>query len=346
MRIAQIAPLQVAVPPHQYGGTERCVSQLTEALVALGHDVTLFASQDSHTSAHLIAPVEHAINFDPDIAVQGYEIGMLAQIYRQASVFDVIQAHLGPSVLPYAAQAVTPTVITLHDRLDQPDRRYAFRQYRQLNYVAISQSQQAFLPELHWVGVVHHGVDVASFPFSPDPGTYLAFVGRISPQKGPDRAIAVAQMTGIPLKIAAKVDTAERPYFEHTIQPLLADPIIDFLGEVDESRKRDLMSHALALILPIDWPEPFGIVFTEALACGTPVLTCPLGAAPEVVQDGETGYLCSTIEDLAEAATQIPTSISRMHCRQYAEERFDTRYMAHQYVQIYDQLVNENTWQS
>src|SRR5579884_3338437 len=155
MRIAQIAPLQVAVPPRQYGGTERCISQLTEALVALGHDVTLFASQDSHTSARLIAPVEHAVNFDPDIDVESYQIGMLAQIYRQANRFDVIHAHLGPVVLPFAAQAATPTVITLHDRLDQPDRRYAFRQYRHLTYVAISQSQQAFLPELHWVGVVH-----------------------------------------------------------------------------------------------------------------------------------------------------------------------------------------------
>jgi glycosyltransferase involved in cell wall biosynthesis len=339
MHIAQIAPLQVAVPPKRYGGTERCVYNLTESLVAAGYDVTLFASNDSHTSARLIAPVVQAINFAPDVEVQAYHIGMLTELYRQASAFDVIHSHLDYQVLPFAANSATPTVISLHGRLDRPDYLYPLRQYRHLNYISISHSQQSFLPELNWVGMVHHSVDVAAFPYNAKPGKYLAFVGRISPEKRPDRAIAIAKMTGIPLKIAAKVDSTERPYFEECIRPLLDDQLIEFLGEVDEQRKRDIIGNALALILPIDWPEPFGIVFIEALACGTPVLTCPCGAVPELLQDGVTGYIRSTTEGLAEAALRVKTSISRARCRQYAQEHFDNQRMAQQYVEIYEHVL-------
>ncbi len=338
MHIAQVAPLQVAVPPKRYGGTERCVYNLTESLVALGHHVTLFASSDSHTSAHLIAPVARAINFAPEVEIQAYHIGMLTELYRKASAFDVIHSHLDYQVLPFAANSTTPTVISLHGRLDRADYIYPLRQYRHLNYISISRSQQSFLPDLNWVGMVHHSVDVAAFPFRPRHGDYLTFVGRISPEKRPDRAIAVAKMTGIPLKIAAKVDSTERPYFEKHIKPLIDDQLVQFLGEVDEQRKRDIIGNALALILPIDWPEPFGIVFIEALACGTPVLTCPCGSVPELLQDGVTGYIRSTTEELAEAALRIKTSISRARCRQYAREHFDNERMAQQYVEIYEHV--------
>jgi glycosyltransferase involved in cell wall biosynthesis len=342
MRIAQIAPLQVSVPPKHYGGTERCVSNLTESLVALGHDVTLFASKDSCTSARLMAPIAQAINFATDVDIQAYHIGMLAEIYQQARSFDIIHAHLDGPVLPFAAQSLTPTVITLHGRLDRHDQRYLLRHFRHLNYVAISQSQRASLADLHWVGMVHHSVDVTSFPFSAQHGDYLAFVGRMTPEKRPDRAIAVAKLTGIPLKIAAKIDPTERPYFEEQIQPLLDDPLIHFLGEVDEQHKRELMRDALALILPIDWPEPFGMVFIEALACGTPVLTCPCGSVPELLQDGVTGYIRNTVEALAEAASHIKTSISRTRCRQYVQKRFDNQRMAKQYIQVYERVLQES----
>src|SRR5215469_2412582 len=229
MHIAQIAPLQVAVPPKRYGGTERCVYNLTESLIALRHDVTLFASSDSHTSARLIAPVAQAINFAPNVEIQAYHVGMLTELYRQASAFDVIHSHLDYQVLPFATNSATPTVISLHGRLDRQDYIYPLRQYRHLNYISISHSQQSFLPDLNWVGMVHHSVDVADFPFTTRPGAYLAFVGRISPEKRPDRAIAVAQMTGIPLKIAAKVDSTERPYFEKHIKPQIDGRLVQFL---------------------------------------------------------------------------------------------------------------------
>jgi len=334
MRIAQIAPLQVAVPPHTYGGTERVVANLTEALIRAGHDVTLFASGDSQTSARLISPTPRALGFHPDLDEQAYHLAMLHDIYAYAHHFDIIHSHLDYLTLPFAEQSDTPTVITLHGRLDAPAHRRVFQSYRDVPLIAISASQRNELPGVNWLATIHHSVDVAEFPYSPTPGKYLAFVGRISPEKRPDTAIEVAKLAGIPLKIAAKVDPKDQQYFEREVQPLLDHPLIEFLGVVDEQAKRQLMRDALALLSPIDWPEPFGMVFIESLACGTPVLTCPRGSAPELLRDGVTGYMRTSVEELAEAAQQV-AGVSRAGCRAYAERHFNLDRMAQEYTEAY-----------
>lgn len=336
MRIAQVTPLQVAVPPHKYGGTERVVYNLTEALVKLGHDVTLFATGDSHTSAKLVPGLDKAINFDPKVDAYAHHVAFLRDVYARASEFDVIHSHLDFLTLPFTTMTKTPTVMTLHGRLDQPEYSRVFNAYPNVNYVSISDAQRRDIPDMHWVATVHHGVDVSSFKFYPKPENYLCFVGRIAPEKRPDRAIEVAKRAGIKLKIAAKVDPKDEKYFHREIEPLLDHPMIEWLGQVDEQGKRELMGNALALILPIDWPEPFGMVFIEALACGTPVLTCPQGSVPELLQDGVTGCVRCTVDDLVEAVKELPR-ISRRQCRQYAESRFDTRRMALEYVNVYSQ---------
>ncbi len=343
MRIAQIAPLHVAVPPRNYGGTERVIANLVEALVQLGHDVTLFASGDSQTSAELVPCAPEAFNFDPTINACAYHVAMLADIYRQADRFDVLHSHLDYLTLPFTRWTTTPTVLTLHGRLDLPHQRRVFRAFPDVNYVSISKSQQSFIPHLNWVGTVHHSVDVGSFPFKSTPGDYLAFVGRIDPEKGPEHAIAIAKKVGIPLKIAAKVDPAEKRYYDEVIKPLLDDPLIEYLGPVDEQRKRTLLADALALLLPIHWDEPFGMVFIEALACGTPVLTCPRGSVPELLRDGVTGYARCEDEELVQAVRRVHT-ISREGCRAYAKRHFDIHRLALEYVNIYCRVRQRKTF--
>jgi len=314
------------------------VYELTEALVQLGHEVTLFASGDSHTSARLVTTLERAINFDPAMDVTAYHIGMLEDVYGDAERFDVIHSHLDYLTLPFARRSGTPTVLTLHGDLATLNAQHAYPRYPNANYVSISNAQRASLPDLHYVATIHHGVDVQSFPFVAEPGEYLAFVGRISPDKRPDVAIEIALRAGIPLKLAAKLDHHEMPYFDEVIRPLLNHPSIEWLGEIDEAAKRALMAHALALLVPIGWPEPFGMVFIEALACGTPVLTCPTGAAPELLEDGVTGYSSADKETLVVAAQSI-ARISRRGCRAYAQRRFDTRVMASNYLNVYQQVL-------
>ena len=343
MRIAQVVPLHVAVPPLGYGGTERVVYELTEALVHMGHEVTLFASGDSRTSARLIPMVDRAINFDPLIDAAGYHAAMLDEVYDRASQFDIIHSHLDYLTLPFARRVSTPTVLTLHDQLARPEAGRLYERYRRANYVSISDSQRRDFPGLNYVATVHNAVDVDRFPFVAEPGKYLVFVGRMSPQKRPDVAIEIAKRTGIPLKIAAKIDHREELYFKETIEPLLDHPLIEWLGQVGEQEKRQLMANALALVLPIEWPEPFGMVFIEALACGTPVLTCPRGAAPELLTDGVTGY-CSADLDALVAATRKIHRISRRGCRSYAQQRFDTQLMAAKYVRVYDQCMGRDYW--
>lgn len=337
MRIAQVVPLQVAVPPHAYGGTERVVHNLTEALVKLGHDVTLYASGDSHTSARLVPFIDRAIRFDPNVDAVAYHVAMLKDLYTHANQYDVIHSHLDYLTNPFVETTATPTVITLHGRLDQPEVRRVLGTYPHTSYVSISESQRSDVPDLNWVATVHHGVDVESFDFYPDPGDYLCFVGRIAPEKRADRAIEIAKRSGVPLKIAAKVDPKDEDYFHAEIEPLLDHPLVEFLGEVDEMRKRELMGKALALVLPIDWPEPFGMVFIEALACGTPVLTCPRGSVPELLCDGVTGYIRANPRELTACVHKL-RDISRVRCRAYAKQRFDTRRMALEYVNVYSQV--------
>lgn len=337
MRIAQVVPLHVAVPPAGYGGTERVAYNLSEALVKLGHDVTVFASGDSHTSGRLVPGVDKAINFSTDIDASAYHIAQLMDVYGRAGEFDVIHSHLDHMTLPFIEQSKTPTVITLHGRLDAPESQRALRMYRQANYISISDSQRRDIPELNWVATVHHGVDVDSFPFYHEAGDYLCFVGRMSPEKRPDRAIEIAKRAGIPLKIAAKVDAKEAGYFHSEIEPLLDHPLIHWMGQLGEKDKRKLMGRALALVMPIDWPEPFGMVFIEALACGTPVLTCPMGSVPELLVDGVTGCVRCTVEEMADAVKEL-RHISRLGCRRYAEKRFDMLRMALEYVNVYSNV--------
>jgi len=337
MRIAQVVPLQVAVPPKAYGGTERVVFNLTEALVKLGHDVTLFASGDSRTSAHLVPGIERAINFARNVDVAAHHVAMLQDVYRRADSFDVIHSHLDYLTLPFLGMTPTSTVLTLHGRVDAPEYQRVYRAYPDANYVAISNSQRSDAPNVNWIGMAYHGIDVEDFTFYPKPGDYLCFVGRISPEKRADRAIEIATRAGIPLKIAAKVDPTDEDYFNAEIKPLLKHPLVEYLGQLDEMSKRELMGKSLALVLPIDWPEPFGMVFIEALACGTPVLTCPCGSVPELLRDGVTGYIRRTVAELA-ALVPALSSISRAGCRAYAKQRFDTRRMALDYVNIYSQV--------
>jgi len=334
MRIAQISPLQVAVPPHNYGGTERVVANLTEALVQAGHDVTLFASGDSQTSARLISPVPHALGFSPEVDAQAHHIALLHDIFAYAHQFDIIHSHLDYLTLPFAEQSATPTVITLHGRLDTESYRRVFQSYPTVPLIAISESQRNELAGVNWLATIHHSVDVADFAYSPTPGSYLAFVGRISPEKRPDTAIEVAKLAGIPLIIAAKVDPKDQKYFEREVKPLLDHPLITYVGVVDEHTKRQLMRDSLALLSPIDWPEPFGMVFIESLASGTPVLTCPRGSAPELLHDGVTGYIRATTEELAEAARNV-AGVSRAGCRAYAERHFSLDRMAQEYIEAY-----------
>lgn len=341
MRIAQLAPLRVAVPPAHYGGTERCIANLTEELVRLGHDVTLFASGDSHTSARLVKYIPKAVGFDPKIEYNAYHVAMLAEVYRQADRFDVIHSHLDYLTLPFTSLTATPTLLTIHGRIDGAEYQRAYEAYRHAYYVSISASQQAQMPDINWLGTVHHSVDVDDFRFSPHPGAYLAFVGRASPEKGLDRAIRIAIRAGVPLKIAAKIDPTEQDYFDQTIAPLLEHPLIEFLGEQDEAGKREVLGHALALLAPINWPEPFGMVFIEALACGTPVLTCPCGSVPELLEDGVTGFIRRTDDELVAAVAQV-AGISRRRVRHYAQERFDIRRMAREYLNLYA-LVQRRT---
>lgn len=334
MRIAQVAPLHLTVPPQNYGGTERCIFNLTEALVEAGHEVTLFGANGSNTSARLVSMRDEPLRFNSKVDATALHLAMLQNVYSRASEFDVIHSHLDYLTLPFAAASSTPTVMTLHGRLDGPETVEILRTFKDCNYVAISGSQRSQIPDLNWAATIHHAIDLRQIAFYEQPGSYLVFVGRITPEKGPDRAIRIAQSAGVSLKIAAKIDPAYRKYYDQVIKPMLDDPTIEFLGPVNEKRKLDLMGNALALLEPIHWPEPFGMVFIEALACGTPVLTCPHGSVPELLRDGVTGFACESDDDLVAAVRQVG-QVARAGCREYVRQKFDIHEMALEYVEVY-----------
>ncbi len=344
MRIAQIAPLYEAVPPKFYGGTERVVSYLTEALVELGHDVTLFASGDSITSATLEAAWPRALRLDPSIRDPfAPHVLLLEQVRRVAGDFDVLHFHL--DYLPFSlfADAETPSVTTLHGRLDLPELQPVFNTFSDSPVISISQSQRLPLPQARWLGNVYHGLPEKLL--TPQPHCepeYLAFLGRICPEKRVDTAIRIAAMSGLPLKIAAKVDKADQEYFKTEIEPLLRHANVEFIGEIDEARKPEFLSRAKALLFPIDWCEPFGLVMIEAMACGTPVIAFNRGSVPEVIDHAVTGYIVEDVQG-AVAALQRLDELSREEIRAQFERRFTAQAMAREYVDRYTALIEQRS---
>ena len=340
MRIAQVSPLYEPVPPALYGGTERIVGYLTEELVERGHHVTLFASGDSRTEAKLVAPTPQGLRLaSPPQDDMVFHLLELAKVFEQTREFDVIHCHVGHLAFPFARLARAPSLHTLHGRLDLPETFPIYRYFRAEPLVSISHAQRQPFKGLGvtWAGTVYHGLPAERYAFSPGGGEYLAFLGRISPEKRPDLAIALAKRVGLPLKIAAKVDPVDRRYFEEEIEPLMDDPLIDFIGEIGEDAKAPFLGRARALVFPIDWPEPFGLVVIEALACGTPVIARRCGSVGEIIEPGHTGLIAHTVEELASAARRIDR-IDRAACRREAETRFSVGRMADDYEAIYARL--------
>jgi glycosyltransferase involved in cell wall biosynthesis len=342
MRIAQIAPLFESVPPRLYGGTERVVSYLTEELVRRGHDVTLFAAGDSRTRAHLVPVVERATRLHPserDLCATD-AIRQLDMVFGRARDFDMIHSHVDSLALPFSHLVSTPTVHTLHGRLDLPHVATLYRHFTDVPLVSISDAQREPLAPLgvRWAGTVYHGQPLERYHFTAETGEYLAFLGRCSPEKQVDVAIEIAKHVGMPLKIAAKIDDADRQYFERVVAPLLDDPLVEFIGEIGEEQKPAFLGGARALLFPVDWPEPFGLVMVEAMACGTPVIARPCGAVPEVVVDGRTGFLGSSLLELAEAVKRTD-EIDRAECRRHVERQFSVARMADGYEAVYRRLV-------
>jgi glycosyltransferase involved in cell wall biosynthesis len=347
MRIAQVAPMYEAVPPHRYGGTERVVSYLTEELVRRGHDVTLFASGDSRTSARLVPTTERSLRerFSlqemQELAIPLHQ-AMLSEVMQRADEFDIIHSHNDYWIFPFERFVSTPVVTTLHGRLDLRFLPPIFQQYPRANVVSISYHQRAPLAHVrpHWVGTVYNAIPAEEFPFSDRPGDYLLFLGRIAPEKRLDWAIEIAKRAGIKLKIAAKIDVYDQEYYEREIAHLLDHPLIEFLGEADEQQKRELLAGAYALAFPIDWPEPFGMVMIEALACGTPVLAMNRGSVPEILRHGVSALIGNSVDELVDLAPKIRL-LDRHACRREAERRFSSRVITEDYEQIYQRVIAE-----
>ncbi|MDM0108810.1 glycosyltransferase family 4 protein [Variovorax sp. J22R24] len=344
MKIAQIAPLYEAVPPRLYGGTERVVAHLTDALVDQGHEVTLFSSGDARTRARLVATREQALRLDPrplksDLASH---LSLLQEVRRRADQFDVLHFHIDMLHFPLFEELAGRTLTTLHGRLDIADLPDTYARWKEYPLVSISNDQRKPLPDANWYGTVHHGVAHEHLRFSSTArGDYLAFLGRISPEKRPDRAIEIAKAAGVPLRLAAKVDHVDREYFQGEIRPLLDHPLIDYVGEIGDEQKSGFLGNARALLFPIDWPEPFGLVMIEAMACGTPVIAWRRGSVPEIIDEGVTGFI---VDDVPQAADAVKAArdLPRGRIRQVFEERFTAQAMARRYAELYWQLARDH----
>jgi glycosyltransferase involved in cell wall biosynthesis len=341
LRIAQVAPLYESVPPQLYGGTERVVSWLTEELVELGHDVTLFASGDSRTSGRLVPVCPKSLWRDPDTReTLPQHVRMLELVFRDLSRFDVIHFHCDYIHFPLVRRLPCANVTTLHGQIHLHDVRAIFSEYNELPLISISHAQRRPLPDANWQATVYHGLPRHLHTFQPEAGNYLAFLGRISPEKGLDRAIEIARRAGMPLKVAAKIYEEDRVYFQSKIAPLLNNSrsFVEFIGEVGGARKNEFLRGAAALLFPIDWAEPFGLVMIEALACGTPVIAWRKGSVPEIIDHGVTGFVVDNLEEATACVARLP-EIRRAECRRVFEQRFDSRRMALDYVKVYRQLV-------
>jgi glycosyltransferase involved in cell wall biosynthesis len=342
MRIAQVAPLYESVPPKYYGGTERVVSYLTEELVRQGHEVTLFASGDSETNAKLVAACPRSLRLDKSCQDQlAHHYVMLEKVFQRAAEFDIIHFHVDYMHFPLSRRQGLTHVTTLHGRLDIPDLVPLYQEFREMPVISISNGQREPLPWANWQATVYHGLPADIYRFRPEPGRYLAFLGRISPEKRVDRAIKIAKQVEMPLKIAAKIDLVDKDYFDSVIAPLLDNSLVEFVGEIGDNAKDEFLGDAHALLFPIDWPEPFGLVMIEAMACGTPVIAYRGGAVPEVMEQGQTGFVVEGMDDAVEAVRRV-ANLSRKRCRQVFEQRFTAARMAEDYVQVFERLVEKN----
>jgi glycosyltransferase involved in cell wall biosynthesis len=343
MKIAQVAPLIESVPPRLYGGTERIVSYLTEELVRLGHDVTLFASGDSITSAELAPCCTRALRLDPTVRdIIPYFMLMIDKVRERAEEFDVLHFHIDLFHFPLFRSLAARTLTTLHGRQDLGDLKPFYGRFGEMPLVSISNDQRKPLPHANFVATIHHGVPAGLHRPSFEQGSYVAFLGRISPEKRPDRAIRIARAAGIPLKIAAKIDKVDEDYFRNDILPLIDGPEVEFIGEINERDKTKFLGEAAALLFPVDWPEPFGLVMIEAMACGTPVLAFRCGSIPEIIEDGITGKVVNSELEAIAALPEI-LSYDRRAVRRRFEERFTAARMAKDYVGSYRQLLKTRT---
>jgi glycosyltransferase involved in cell wall biosynthesis len=342
MRIAQVAPLYESVPPKYYGGTERVVSYLTEELVRRGHEVTLFASGDSETNARLVPACRRSLRLDKRYQGQmAHHFVMLERVFQRAGEFDIIHFHVDYLHFPLSRREAVTHVTTLHGRLDIPDLVPLYQEFREMQVISISNSQREPLPRANWQATIYHGLPRDIYRFHPQSGSYLTFLGRISPEKRVDRAIEIAKQVGMPLKIAAKIDQVDKDHFESVISPLLRNAPVEFVGEIGEVEKDEFLGNAYALLFPIDWPEPFGLVMIEAMACGTPVVAYRGGAVPELVEQGHTGFIVESLEDAVEAVRQV-AQLSRKRCREVFEQRFTATRMARDYMHQFERLTASN----
>jgi glycosyltransferase involved in cell wall biosynthesis len=336
MKIAQIAPLWEQVPPPRYGGIELIVSLLTDELVRRGHEVTLFASGDSITKASLVSFHDRALRLDKSVKEPSvYEQMMLSHVYQHAHEFDIIHSHIGCPALPFAAFVKTPTVHTTHG-IFTPDNEKLFQHFAHHRYVSISEAQREPRLGLNYIHTVYNGIDISIYPFQEEPSqpAYLAFVGRLSPEKGPQEAIAIAQATGLPLKMAGKIDVVDQAFYEEHLLPLIDGDQIQYLGEVSHEQKVELLAGATVTLFPITWREPFGLVMIESMATGTPVVGMALGSVAEVIEHGKTGFVCDSREEMAEAVLDA-IKLDRKACREHVLNRFNVQKMTDEYERAY-----------
>jgi glycosyltransferase involved in cell wall biosynthesis len=343
MRIAQVAPLYESVPPKCYGGTERIVSGVTEELVRRGHEVALFASGDSTTAANLIPCCPQGLRLDRRVQNHmAYTVIELGMVSDRAEEFDLIHNHIDYFGFPLSRLTQTPVITTLHGRLDLPELQDVYAEFPEVPLVSISEAQRRPLPHASWLSTIYNGIDLRHFTLRERRGNYLAFLGRISPEKCADRAIAIAHAVGIPLRIAAKIDPVDQVYFDAKIKPLLTDPLIEFIGEIDEAQKDDFLGNAFAYLFPINWPEPFGITMIEAMACGTPVVAMRHGSVPEVVADGRTGFICRSMGEMIASVGKVDR-LDRRACRAHVAGRFSVERMVDSYETAYRRVLEAPT---
>ncbi len=342
MKIAQVAPFQESIPPKLYGGIERVVSFLTEELVQRGHDVTLYASGDSLTSARLIPVIENAMRLKPyssDVLI--LQILQLEKVFQNLYYYDIIHFHTDFLHFPFSRRLPVNQVTTMHGRLDLPGTKLLFEEYTDTPVISISDNQCVPLPNANWQATVYNGIDKTPYILHTEPGYYLAFIGRISPEKGIEQAIEIALRSNIELRIAAKIDAADEKFFKERIQKHFDHPLITFVGEICEAEKSDFLGNALALIFPIQWPEPFGLVMIEALACGTPVIAFNEGSVPEIIEHSITGFVVQSIDEAVNAVGQLGL-ISRQKCRDVFDERFSAQIMTDRYLDVYNTLIEKS----